>query len=93
MFFNFGLSEPIAVTLEQYIGNALVRSQQLSAPPEILQAQFMQLVQQVASQSQPMKIRMIRWEDVWNQIDKEWKKLELDVMFQNWKDNENEEKY
>lgn len=88
MFFNFGFSEPLTVTLEQYIGNALVHSQQLSAPPEILQAQFMQLVQQVASQSQPMKIRMVRWEDIWNQIDQEWKKLELDIEFKNWKDDE-----
>lgn len=87
MFFNFGFQEPMTVTLEQYVGNALVHSQQLSAPPEILQAQFMQLVQQVASQSQPMKIRMVRWEDVWSQIDKEWKKLELDVVFQNWEDD------
>lgn len=90
MFFNFGFSEPITVTLEQYIGNALVHSQQLSAPPEILQAQFMQLVQQVASQSQPMKIRMVRYEDVWNQIDQERKRLELDVVFRNWKDDEDE---
>lgn len=88
MFFNFGLSEPQTVTIEQYIGNALVHSQQLSAPPEFLQAQFMQLVQQVASQSQPMKIRMVRWEDVWDKIDQEWKRLELDVVFQNWKDDE-----
>lgn len=88
MFFNFGFSEPIAVTLEQYIGNALVQSQQLSAPPEILQAQFMQLVQQVASQSQPMKIRMVRYEDIWSQIDQEWKRLELGIMFQNWKEDE-----
>lgn len=87
MFFNFGFSEPTEVLLEQYIGNALVRSQQFSAPPEILQAQFMQLVQQVANQSQPMKIRMVRWEDVWSQFDKEWKKLELDVVFQNWEDD------
>ena len=87
MFFNFGFSEPLNVTLEQYIGNALVHSQQLSAPPEFLQAQFMQLVQQVTSQSQPMKIRMVRWEDVWSQIDQEWKRLELDVVFQNWEDD------
>lgn len=88
MFFNFGFSEPLTVTIEQYIGNALAHSQQLSAPPEILQAQFMQLVQQIASQSQPMKLRMVRWEDVWSQIDQEWKRLELDVAFQNWKDDE-----
>ena len=88
MFFNFGFPEPLTVTLEQYIGNALVQSQQLSAPPEILQAQFIQLVQQVMSQSQPMKIRMVRWEDVWNKFDNEWKKLELDMVFQNWRDDD-----
>lgn len=90
MFFNFGFSEPIAVTLEQYIGNALVHSQKLSAPPKFLQAQFMQLVQQVASQSQPMKIRMVRLEDIWDNFDNEWKRLEFDIMFQNWKDDKDE---
>lgn len=90
MFINFGLSEPMEVLLEQYIGKACVSRQQLSAPPEILQAQFMQLVQQVVSQSQPMKIRMVRWEDVWNRFDSEWKKLELDLVFQNWKDDVDE---
>lgn len=87
MFINLGLSEPIEILLEQYIGNACISRQQLSAPPEILQGQFMQLVQQVANQSQPMKIRMVRWEDVWSQFDGEWKKLELDVVFQNWEDD------
>lgn len=38
-----------------------------------------------------MKIRMVRWEDVWSQIDNEWKKLELSVEFKNWKDNEENE--
>ena len=88
MFFNFGFSEPVDVLLEQYVGNACVSRQKVSAPPEILQVQFMQLVEQVVSQSQPMKIRMVRYEDVWSQFDNEWKKLELDVMFQNWKDDE-----
>ena len=87
MFFNFGLSEPMEVLLEQYIGNACISRQKLSAPPEFLQAQFMQLVQQIASQSQPIKIRMVRWENIWNQFDNEWKKLEYSVEFQNWKDD------
>ena len=87
MFFNFGFSQPQTVTLEQYIGNALVRSQQFSAPPEVLQAQFMQLVEQVPRQSQPMKIRMIRWEEVWDKFEGKWKKLELDIEFKNWKDD------
>lgn len=87
MFINFGLLEPMEVLLEQYIGNACVSKQQLSAPIEILQAQFLQLVQQVASQSQPMKIRMVKWENVWNKFDGEWKKIECYVEFQNWKDD------
>ena len=73
MFINLGLSEPMEVLLEQYIGNACISRQKLSTPPEILQAQFIQLVQQVVSQSQLMKIRMVRWEDVWSQFDKKWK--------------------
>lgn len=87
MFFNFGLSEPMEVILEQYIGNACVSRKQLSAPPEILQAQFIQLVQQVESQSQPMKIRMVRYEDVWDKFGQEWKRLDLSVEFKNWKDD------
>ena len=83
MFFNFGFSEQMEVLLEQYIGNACVSRQQLSAPPEILQAQFIQLVQQVANQSQPMKIRMVRWENVWDKFESKWKKLELDIEFKN----------
>lgn len=87
MFFNFGFSEPMDVLLEQYVGNACVSRQQLSAPPEILQDQFLQLVERVASQSQPMKIRMVRWGNVWSQFDKEWKKIECYVEFKNWKDD------
>lgn len=87
MFINFGLSEPMEVLLEQYIGKACVSRQQLSAPPEILQAQFMQLVQQVVNQSQPMKIKTVRWEEVWNKFEGKWKKLELDIEFKNWKDD------
>ena len=87
MFINFGLSEPMEVLLEQYIGNTCVSRQKLSAPPEILQSQFIELSKQVANQSQPMKIRMVRWEDVWNKFNKELKRLELYVAFQNWKDD------
>lgn len=87
MYFNFGLSEPMEVLIEQYIGNACVSRQKLSAPPEFLQAQFLQLIQQVVSQSQPMKIKIVRWEDVWDNFDGKWKKIECYVEFKNWKDD------
>lgn len=90
MLFNFGFSESIEVILEQYIGNALISQHQLSLPPQVLQARFMFFVNKIMSQSQPMKVRMVRYEDIWSQFDNEWKKLELDVMFQNWKDDVDE---
>ena len=90
MLFNFGFSESIEVILEQYIGNALISQHQLSLPPQVLQARFMFFVNKIMSQSQPMKVRMVRYEDIWNQFDKEWKKLELDIEFKNWKDDEDE---
>lgn len=35
-----------------------------------------------------MKIRMVRYEDVWDKFDGEWKKIECYVEFKNWKDDE-----
>lgn len=90
MFINFGFSEPMEVLLGQYIGNALISQHQLSLPPQVLQARFMFFVNKIISQSQPMKVRMVRYEDIWNDIDGEWKRLELEVSFQNWKDDVDE---
>lgn len=86
MFFNFGTPNNMKVVLEQYIGNTLIHAQQLSASLEILQAHFMNLVQQITNQQQSMKIRMVRWEKIWSQIDQKWKELELYITFQNWEE-------
>lgn len=86
MFFNFGFSEPLTVIIEQYIGNALVQSQQLSAPPEILQAQFEGLIQQLVQQSQPMKIKIIRYDEIWNEFEQKRKRIENSIEVKNWRD-------
>lgn len=86
MFFNFGFQEPMTVTLEQYVGNALVQSQQLSAPPEILQAQFEGLIQQLAQQPQPMKIKIIRYDEIWDEFEQKRKKIENSIEVKNWRD-------
>ena len=88
MFFNFGFQEPMSVTLEQYIGNALVHSQQLSAPPEILKAQFEGLIQQLAQQSQPMKIKVVRYDEIWDEFEQKRKKIENSIEVKNWRDEE-----
>lgn len=34
--------------------------------------------------------QMVRYEDVWDKFDGEWKKIECYVEFKNWKDDESE---
>ncbi len=83
-FSPFGQS--IEVLFEQYVGNQLVNQQRLSAPPMMLQAQFIQACQQIVGQS-PMRIRMVRWEEIWNEFEQKMKPIEYSIEFQNWKDN------
>lgn len=79
----FGQS--IDVLFEQYVGNQVVSQQHLSAPPMMLQAQFIQACKQIAGQS-PMRIKMTRWEETWDQIERKVKPVEYSVEFQNWRD-------
>lgn len=79
----FGQS--IDVLFEQYVGNQVVNQQQLSAPAMMLQSQFIQACKQIAGQS-PMKIKMTRWEEIWDQIEQKTKPVEYSVEFQNWRD-------
>lgn len=86
MFFNFDY-ESIDAMVEQYIGNELVNSQRIQAPMQMLQMQFLQMVQQIARLKQPMKVRMIIPYQVWSQYDKEMKILNNYIEFQNWRDD------
>lgn len=86
MFFNFDYELTDAM-VEQYIGNELVNSQRIQAPMQMLQMQFMQLVQQIARQKQPMKVKLITPYQVWSQYDKEMKVLNNYIEFQNWRDD------
>lgn len=86
MFFNFDYELTDAM-VEQYIGNELVNSQRIQAPMQMLQMQFMQLIQQIARQKQPMKVKMIIPYQIWSQYDKEMKILNNYIEFQNWRDD------
>ncbi len=86
MFFNFDYELTDAM-VEQYIGNELANNQRIQAPMQMLQMQFMQLVQQIASQKQPMKVKLIVPYQVWSQYDKEMKILNNYIEFQNQRDD------
>ena len=68
MFFDLG--ETYSVIIEQYIGNTLVSRQQTAAPKEFLMMQFMGL-------------RMVRYEEEWNQLEQQVKRLEFSIEFRN----------
>ena len=85
MFFNFDYELTDAM-VEQYIGNELINSQRIQAPMQMLQMQFVQLVQQIAHQKQPIKVKLIIPYQVWSQYDKEMKILNNYIEFQNWRD-------
>ena len=91
MFFNFGLGETYDVILELFVGNQVVERQKLTGPSFFLQQQFFALMQEVMKYTSPRKIRMSRFEQVWSQIDKEMKILELYIEFQNWREEEKNE--
>lgn len=89
-FNPFGFEEMEPVIFEVYIGNQLVEQRQMSGPPQMLQAQFMQMVQQAASQKQPMKIRMVKQDIIFDKFENCPKTLNNYIEFKNWKDKEDD---
>lgn len=81
MLFNIG--NMLDCELDIYIGNQLVQSQQMTAPDQMLAAQFMQMCQQVASDQRPIHVVMRRYEDVWNQIDGKMEQQEYKMEYWN----------
>lgn len=88
MFIDSFYEDPVTVVLEQYIGNACVQRQKLSMQPIFLKAQFKQMINQIAKQKQPMKVKMIRFEEIWDEFEKKRKVIENFIEIQNWRDEE-----
>lgn len=84
MFINFNLGETFDVTYTVYLGNQPIQRVVMSGPRQMLEAQFMAFVQQIASQNQPMRIVMERTETIWDQFEQKWRELPLSVEFQNY---------
>lgn len=81
--FGFNMFETYDVTLEVYIADTLVKQQQISAPKEIIIANFMQLAQQIQNDSRPMKIRITRPETIWDNFENKEKILNQEVVASN----------
>lgn len=67
-----------------YLGEQPIRQWQMVAPQEFIIMKFLQTVQQIASQSQPMKVIVSRDEVIWDQFEQKQKVIPCTMEFQNY---------
>ena len=71
------------VTLEVYIGSALVERQLLSMPQFALEQQFKQLMAQIMDDERPMKIRYVKDEPIYDEMNNYVRTLQKYVEYEN----------
>lgn len=83
MYINFGFEDNLEnYILEIKLGNN-IQKQQLQGTPDMVQLQFMQLIQEVAHTNQPIRIKISKQEEIWNQYSQNRKILENYIQFAN----------
>lgn len=83
MFINFGFEDNLETyILEIKLGNNIQR-QQLQGTPDMVQLQFMQLMQETGNTNQPIRLRISKQEEIWNQYSQSRKILENYIQFAN----------
>lgn len=83
MFINFGFEDNLEIyILEIKMGNNIQRHQ-LQGAPDMVQLQFMQSMQEVGNTNQPIRLRIIKQEEIWNQYSQSRKILENYIQFAN----------
>lgn len=86
----FGNMDMIEATLEIYIGNQLVQSEQMQAPEMILKNQFINVVQQLSQQQgQSMSCKLIVKDYIYDQFEKERFVVDNSVEYANYQKWEN----
>lgn len=77
----------IPTIIELYIGNQLVQSQTITYPDEFVKSEFINIVNQIIHQNQPMKVIFIRYVDIYDRFENKHKQLKTTLEFWNWKDD------
>lgn len=71
------------VIFEVYIEDKLTNRQQMQAPKEMLIANFLQTVKQIQADRRPIKIKMIRQEEIWDKFEQRRKVLNNEITLSN----------
>lgn len=83
MMFNINsLFDTTDYLVEIYEGNALVQRQRMSMPEQMAIGQFMQLCQQLKKTGRPMRVKMIKYQE----IEGRDTPLECSIEYQTWRD-------
>lgn len=87
MFINFGFNPFEDDFTEEFVieiknGNS-IQKQILQTTSEIAQMQFIGLLQQVSRTESPIRIRILKKEQIWDKFDKTFKILENYIQFAN----------
>lgn len=70
MIFNFGFdNEMEECIIEIKIGNQIQR-QRIQGMVEMIQMQFVQMLQEVGHSDQPIRVKLIKEDIIWNQFEK-----------------------
>ena len=83
-FGNMGdMFETYEVVFEIYIEDKLTSRQQMQAPKEMLIANFIQTAKQIQADRRPIKIKMIRPEEIWDKFEQRRRVLNNEIELSN----------
>ena len=82
------------VVFEVYIEDNLTNRQQMQAPKEMIIANFLQTAKQIQADRRPIKIKMIRPEEIWDKFEQRRRVLNNEIALSNnamvaWEANKN----
>lgn len=85
------------VIFEVYIEDKLTNKQQMKAPKEMLITNFLQTAKQIQADRRPIKLKMIRPDTIWDNIEQRQKTLYNEIELSNnamvaWKESKKENK-
>lgn len=81
---NFG--EFVTISVEQYVGNAMVSKETVMNIPFALEIMMKDLIAQTAQSNQPRKVKFIRTVPIYDRETDTTKYIECYIEFQNWRD-------
>ena len=86
--------ETYEVMFEVYIEDKLTNRQQMQAPKEMLIINFLNTAKQIQSDKRPIKLKMIRPEEIWDKFEQRRRVLNNEIVLSNnamvaWEANKN----